>query len=61
MNHPKYKNKYTNLEVEIIDPISCGMCDRTLGRTLVIYKSKDEDFHRVMDHLEFYNDYKQIK
>ena len=60
MKMNQYKNKFTGETVFVKDKIACGMCSRTIGRTLVIYKFKEDDFHRVMDHIEFYEQHEKI-
>ena len=58
----KYKSKTTNNIVTVIDKIGTGMCSKTLGMTLVIFKFEDDlDFHRVMEHREFYAKYEEVK
>jgi hypothetical protein len=57
----KYKCKTTNNTVTVIDKIGAGMCSKTLGMTLVIFKFEDDlDFHRVMEHKEFYAKYEEV-
>lgn len=57
----KYKKiDDNNYKIEVIDQIAAGMCDKTIGLTLVIYKRKDDDFHRIMEHTEFYRKYEEV-
>jgi len=55
-----YKHYLTNKIVTVVDMAGVGMCRRTIGRTMVLYKEKGDSFHRVMDSEEFYNEYKKI-
>jgi|TARA_R110000744_G_scaffold26640_2_gene65377 hypothetical protein len=58
----KYKSKTTKNIVTIIDKMGAGMCSKTLGMTLVIFKFEgDLDFHRVMEHTEFNAKYEELK
>lgn len=57
----KYRSKTTNNIVTVIDKKGAGMCGKTLGMTLVIFKFEDDlDFHRVMEYREFYAKYEEV-
>lgn len=53
----KYKNIDNGKSVVIINDKAAGMCNKTRGMTIVIFKYKEEnnDFLYVMEHKEFYN------
>ncbi len=54
----KYRSKITNNIVTVIDKTGAGMCIKTLGATLVIFKlEEDLGFHLVMEHREFHAEY----
>lgn len=56
----QYKNNNSGKIVTVIDPIAAGMCNKTLGLTLVIYKEAGNKFHQVMEHKEFYHRFTKI-
>lgn len=58
----KYKNKTTNKIVIIIFNNAAGMCNKTLGSTMVIYKYEDDNSETpfVMEHNEFYINHSEI-
>ena len=58
----KFKSKTTNNIVTVIDKLGTGMCSKTLGMTLVIFKFEDDlDFHRVMEYREFNAKYEAVE
>tara|TARA_R110000782_G_scaffold252394_1_gene340178 strand:+ start:3157 stop:3336 length:180 start_codon:yes stop_codon:yes gene_type:complete len=58
----KYKSKTTNNIVTVIAKTGYGMCSKTIGLTMVVFKLEGElDFHRIMEHSEFYSKYEEVK
>jgi len=53
-----YKNNNTGEIVEILYSDVAGMCNRTLGLTMVVYSDDGHIF--AMEHREFYNEYSKI-
>jgi hypothetical protein len=52
----KYKNKTNGKVAIIISDRAAGMCNKTLGVTMVVYKYEGEtcDYPFIMEHREFY-------
>lgn len=58
----KYKNKTDSKVAIIISNMAAGMCNKTLGVTMVIYKYEGDtyDYPFVMEHKEFYQKHSEI-
>jgi hypothetical protein len=52
----KYKNNKTNKIAVIISDRAAGMCEKTIGLTLVVYKYEGDNYEYpfVMEDREFY-------
>ena len=59
----KYKAKLNNKVAIIINDRAAGMCDKTLGLTMVVYKYEGDifDYPFVMEYREFYEKHKEVK
>ena len=56
----KYRFKTNKKEIFVIDKIAAGVCDKTMGKTFVLFKMNlDDKFSRVMEHTEFYKKYEK--
>ena len=58
----KYKLKLTGKVAIIIDDKAAGMCKKTLGITMVVYKYQNDSYDHtyVMEHKEFYQKHTEI-
>lgn len=58
----RYKNKTNDKIALVINDIASGMCDKTLGLTMVIYKYEGDthEYPFIMEHTEFYNKHSKI-
>jgi hypothetical protein len=59
----KYKSKVNGKVAIIISYRAAGMCNKTLGVTMVVYKYEGDtyDYPFIMEHLEFYQKHSEIK
>ena len=57
----KYKRRTLGYVVTVIDPIGAGMCDKTIGMTVVIYQRPNEDFYCIMEYREFQKEFEEQK
>lgn len=59
----KYINNITKKIAIIISNNAAGMCEKTIGSTLVIYKYEGDvlDYPFVMEHREFYGKHSLVK
>lgn len=59
---PKYKNKKDNKTAIIISNHAAGICNKTIGFTMVIFKYEEDnyDFPFVMGQTEFYDKHYEI-
>lgn len=59
----KYKNKINNKVTIIISDKAVGMCNKTLGVTMVVYKYEGDIYDNpfIMEHREFYKEHSRIK
>jgi hypothetical protein len=58
----KYKNKTNGKAAIIISNNGSGMCYKTLGVTMVIYKYEGDtyDYPFIMEHREFYKEHLEV-
>ena len=59
----KFINNKTNKTAIVINSLAAGMCEKTMGLTLVIYKYEGEDYEYppfVMEHREFYRKHSKV-
>ena len=58
----KFINNKTNKTAIVISSRAAGMCQKTIGLTLVIYKYEGDDYEYpfVMEHREFYNKHSKV-
>jgi len=58
----KYKSKLNGKVAIIISDRAAGMCNKTLGVTMVVYKYDGDtyDYPLVMEHREFYQKHSEI-
>jgi hypothetical protein len=58
----KYKSKLNGKVVIIISDKAAGMCNKTLGVTMVVYKYEGDtyDYPFIMEHREFYQKHSEI-
>ncbi|AGO47720.1 hypothetical protein Phi17218_187 [Cellulophaga phage phi17:2_18] len=53
----EYKNKKTKKVVVVSNMTAAGVCHKTIGMTLVVFKSKDEEVTKVMENENFHTRY----
>jgi len=55
----KYINKVNGKNVIIVDDKTAGMCNKTFGTTMVVYKYDGDSYDHllVMEHIEFYKNH----
>ena len=58
----KYLNKDTLVMVKVISDKAAGMCDKTIGMTMVIYEicGSGLDYPFFMEHREFYKKHTKV-
>ncbi len=56
----EYKNKTNGKVATIISDRAAGMCNKTLGITMVVYKYEGDDYPFIMEHREFYQKHSEI-
>jgi hypothetical protein len=58
----KYKSKLNGKVAIIVSDKAAGMCNKTLGVTMVVYKYEGDtyDYPFVMEHREFYQKHSEI-
>jgi hypothetical protein len=58
----KYKSKLNGKVAIIISDKAAGMCNKTLGITMVVYKYEGDtyDYPFIMEHREFYQKHSEI-
>jgi len=55
----KYKNVMTKKVVTVSDMIATGMCEKTIGMTLVIFKGEGDEVSKVMERRNFHTYYEK--
>lgn len=60
MNKFKHKYRKENNICTVIDYKVLGMSKEILGKTLVVFKFDNEHFNRVMEHIEFYQQFDPV-
>ena len=58
----QYQNKQNSKIANIINHIAAGMCQKTIGMTMVIYKYEGDTYNYpfIMEHQEFYEKHLKI-
>jgi hypothetical protein len=56
----KYKNKSNGKVATIISDKAAGMCQKTLGITMVVFQYENCDYPFVMEHREFYETHSEV-
>ena len=58
----RFIHNKTNKIVIVINAEAAGMCTKTIGMTMVIYKHENEkyDYPFIMEHREFYKQYTKV-
>ena len=58
----KYKSKLIGKIAIIISDKAAGMCNKTLGITMVVYKYEGDthDYPFIMEHREFYKEHFEV-
>ena len=55
----KYKNVMTKKVVTVSDMIATGMCEKTIGMTLVIFKGEGDEVSKVVERRNFHTYYEK--
>lgn len=56
----KYKNIATKKIVNVSDINAVGICTKTIGMTLVIFKEEGEEITKVMENSRFHSFYEKV-
>lgn len=56
----KYENVMTKKVVIVLDMMAAGMCEKTIGMTLVIFKGEGDEISKVMESKNFHTYYEKL-
>lgn len=56
-----FVNKYNGKKAYVISYKMAGMCDATIGRTMVLYRIEGEGYYFTMDSKEFFQKHTELE